>query len=121
MALGAEPGRLVSWVERDDGLVVIGFEGEVDIETAEQFASSLRTAPGEDDVVVIDLRGVPFIDSSGLKALLVAAGDLGDRLALATSSSSPVVTLLELTGVRDRFAIHDTPEAAIFALLGGGG
>lgn len=115
---GPAPGHLEIWLERDEGLVVIGVAGEVDIETAEQFASSLRSAPTGDEVVILDLRDVPFMDSSGLKALLVAAADLGDRLALATVAGSAVLTLLELTRVRDRFAVYDTPEAAIASLLG---
>jgi stage II sporulation protein AA (anti-sigma F factor antagonist) len=121
MSTGGTPGRLETWVERDDRLVVIGVAGEVDIETAEQFASSLRGAPTGDEIVVVDLRGVPFIDSSGLKALLVAGSELGSRLALALSPGSPVATLLDLARVSDRFAIYETPDAAVAALTGGQG
>jgi stage II sporulation protein AA (anti-sigma F factor antagonist) len=117
MNSGAIPGRLQIWFERDDRLVVIGVEGEVDIENAEQLSASLRKAPTGDEVAILDLRLVPFIDSSGLKVLLVAANDLGDRLALAISPESPVLALLDLARVRDRFAIFDTPEAAIAKLV----
>jgi stage II sporulation protein AA (anti-sigma F factor antagonist) len=119
MSSGAIPGRLQIWFERDDRLVVIGVEGEVDIENAEQLSSSLRRAPTGDEVLILDLRLVPFIDSSGLKVLLVAAGDFGNRLALAMNTDSPVLALLDLAHVRDRFAIYDTPEAAIDVLIGG--
>jgi anti-anti-sigma factor len=121
MAAGATPGRLETWVERDDRVVVIGVEGEVDIETAEQFATSLRGAPPGDEIVIVDLRGVPFIDSSGLKALLVAGSELGKRLALALTPGSAVAVLLDLARVDDRFAIYDTPDAAIAELSGGAG
>lgn len=119
MSAGPPPGRLETWVERDDRLVVIGVQGEVDIETAEQFASSLRGAPTGDEIVVVDLREVPFLDSSGLKALLVAGSELGKRLALALTPGSPVSVLLDLARVSDRFAIFDTPDAAIAELTGG--
>jgi anti-sigma B factor antagonist len=122
MTRDAFAGRLAISISLQDGAVVVRAEGEVDLDNAEQLATALRSAASEPgDPLVLDLLGVPFMDSSGLKTLLVASGELGDRLALAVSPGSPVVTLLELAEVRDRFAVHGTPQEAIRAKGGGGG
>jgi anti-anti-sigma factor len=114
MTRDAFAGRLDISVSREDGAVVVRGEGEVDLDTAEQLASALRGAVTDTDgLVVLDLLGVPFMDSSGLKVLLVAAAELGERLVLAISPGSPVMTLLELAEVRDRFTVCGTPQEAM--------
>jgi anti-anti-sigma factor len=120
MTRDAFAGRLAISISPQEGAVVVRAEGEVDLDNAEQLATALRSAASEPgDPLVLGLLGVPFMDSSGLKTLLVASGDLGDRLVLAVSPGSPVVTLLDLAEVRDRFAMHDTPQEAIRARGGG--
>jgi anti-anti-sigma factor len=114
MTRDAFAGRLDISVSRADGAMVVRGEGEVDLDTAEQLASALRGAVTDTDgLVVLDLLGVPFMDSSGLKVLLVAAAELGERLVLAISPGSPVMTLLELAEVRDRFTVCGTPQEAM--------
>jgi anti-anti-sigma factor len=114
-------GRLAIAVTQHNGAVVVRAEGEVDLDNAEQLQSAVRSAAADsgDRAVVLDLLGVPFMDSSGLKTLLVASGELDGRLVLAITPDSPVATLLELAEVRDRFSVHDTTEAAIAAHAGG--
>ncbi len=113
--------RLEISVSLQDGAVVVSVEGEVDLDNAEQLASALRSAASEPgDPFVLDLLGVPFMDSSGLKAVLVASGELGDRLELAVSPGSPVMALLELAEVRDRLSLHDSSEEAVRARGGDG-
>ena len=56
--------------------------------------------------LVLDVRGVQFLDSSGLRALLMCrdrAGSLGVPLALAVAPG-PVTRLLDVAGVRNWFA-----------------
>ena len=114
MSPDAFSNRLAISVTRPDGVVVVRAEGDVDLDNADQLTAALRSADAEqDDAVVLDLTGVPFMDSSGLKVLLVALGELGERLTLAVGPGSPVETLLDLAEVRDRFSIHPTPEAAV--------
>ena len=115
----AHVGRLEISARVERGATIVRCEGEVDLASAEQFASGLRSAARSDGPVVIDLIAVPFMDSSGLKALLSFSSELGDRVALAMSPGSPIVSLLELAGVSDRFSVHPTPAAAIDALSDG--
>ena len=120
--MSRDAARLETSVRPQDGAVVISVQGDVDLDTAEQLATALRAAASElGDPVVLDLVGVPFMDSSGLKTVLVASDELGDRLVLAISPGSPVATLLDLAEVRDRFTVHDSPEEAIRARGGGDG
>ena len=111
----ASVGTLTISTEDLDGVVVVRAEGEVDLENAEKLSSDLRNAGAGDTRVVCDLLGVPFMDSSGLRALLVALAELGDRLSLVLSPGAPVANLLELAQVRDRFQVHATPDRAIAA------
>jgi anti-sigma B factor antagonist len=54
----------------------VGFqlEGEIDMATANDFAEFLREAGENPDQVVLDFSGVSFMDSSGLRVILEAAG-----------------------------------------------
>ncbi len=115
----APAGGLRISLERIEPAMVVRAEGEVDLDNAEQLAAALRAAAEPGGAVVLDLLGVPFMDSSGLRALLIASAELGERLSLVLSPGSPVVRLLELAEVRDRFAIHGGVEQAIGALPGG--
>jgi stage II sporulation protein AA (anti-sigma F factor antagonist) len=113
----AAAGPLKISIEHPDGVAVVRVEGEVDLDNAENLAAALRTAGADGRRgVVADLLGVPFMDSSGLKALLVASADLGGRLRLALSPGSPVLRLLELVEVSDRFDIHNSPDEAVSSL-----
>ena len=115
MSRDARVGHLSLSVSRESAVVLIRAEGEVDLSNADQLAASLR-AVQPDDRVVVDLLGVPFMDSSGLKVMLVAADELGDRLALVLSPGSPITSLIGIGGVSDRFSIYPTPAAAIAEL-----
>ena len=102
-------------IEHLEGVALVRAEGEVDLETADQLLASLRAASAMGDRVVCDLIGVPFMDSSGLKALLVYLAELDGRLRLVLSPGAPVARLLELADVRERFVIHASPEEAVAA------
>jgi anti-sigma B factor antagonist len=82
--------------------------GELDLGTAPLLEQELRAALPRTGRLVIDLKGVAFIDGNGIAVLL-----LGQRLAdsrgyhLSLGRCSPVVTrILRLAGVLDRFAFE---------------
>ena len=108
----APAGGLRISVDRRGDTILVRAEGEIDLENAGKLATALRGA-GPDDRVVLDLLGVPFMDSSGLRSLLIASAEFGERLGLVISPGAPVGRLLELAEVRDRFAIHETVAAAL--------
>lgn len=67
--------------------------------------------------LVVDLSGVPAIDSAGIRALVrghTSALRLGGRLRLAALSPE-VERVLELSHLLPVFEVYETPEAARFA------
>ena len=84
--------------------------GEVDAHSSESFATALVAAGEQATAVVIDLSGVTFMDSSGLRVLVEAqqrAEAAGSTLALR-SPSRQIVRLLDLAGLTENFEI-DAP------------
>jgi anti-sigma B factor antagonist len=86
--------------------------GELDIAVSGSVADELRAArQNGGGPVVVDLSRVSFIDSSGLRALLLASsnGDSGMKPIVLACPSTAVTEILELTGV-DRLLtlIYDT-------------
>ena len=52
--------------------VVVMPEGEIDLATIDVLQAELDAAAGESERVVLDLRGVTFIDSAGVRLVLEA-------------------------------------------------
>ena len=82
---------------------VIVAAGELDLLTAPDLAAAMAEAlENEHQTLTIDVSGVTFCDSTGLRALLSAPGHRPVRL----KAPSPVLLrLLELTSTADRFEI----------------
>jgi stage II sporulation protein AA (anti-sigma F factor antagonist) len=101
-------------------IAVVRAEGEIDLSNAEELAGALASSQCTDsDGVVLDLAGVPFMDSSGLRAVLVASNELRPTLAVVISPGSPVLRLLELAEVGDRLPAYATEDEAVGALVNG--
>ena len=90
-----------------NGVARIAVEGELDVASISQFTQSLARIDAEADGqgrphLLIDLRGVTFMDSSGLREVVAVAEDAseaGRRFAII-GVARPVRNLFELT--RDR-------------------
>jgi anti-sigma B factor antagonist len=79
-----------------DGVLVLA--GEIDSYTAPELSEHLAAEPA---VEVVDVAGVTFIDSSGLRVLVEAhqsRAAAGSRLVLRAPSSA-VQRLLEISGL----------------------
>jgi len=76
--------------------VVLELTGELDGLHARRLQQRLATLP-DGDVVIIDLRGLEFIDSTGLGLLVAAKRTHGDRLRLV-GASPPVRHVFEHSG-----------------------
>lgn len=92
--------------EPDAATVVL--DGELDPHSAESLAGTLRELGSADQRVVVDLAGVDFIDSSGLRVLLAADDDLRSRgsVLVLREPSEAVRRLLEITDLLDRLEIE---------------
>lgn len=85
--------------------VVLTLEGELDLATADVLTATVTALPSDSTPVVLDMAGVEFVDSSGLRALLAAQGAVtadGRAFALARPHAT-VARLLDLVDLRTRF------------------
>ncbi len=96
---------------------VIAVSGELDLSTSGALEEELlRVMDSDVELVVVDLHGLDFMDSTGLSALVKAqqaAVKAGKRFALIRGPQQ-VQRLLTLTGVADRLEV----AASLDELLG---
>lgn len=112
------PGRLVidTEVREMDGtsVAIVHVAGEVDLANADELEAALAAGLGSDSpALVIDLTQVPFMDSSGLRILLMAARDRGARVGVVLGDGSPVMRLLEYAEMTDLMAMGETEEQVL--------
>ncbi len=84
-----------------NGVPVVTTPEEIDIMTSEKLRAVLVEAAGGGPVVVVDMTGTTFLDSSGLHVLLGAhrqARSDGHELRLAVSPGGAVDRIFTLTG-----------------------
>jgi anti-sigma B factor antagonist len=94
-------------VERHGDAVRVRVSGELDLhrETALRSAMSALLDEGDIGSLVMDIRGLQFLDSSGLRALLVCRDrtrEAGGAFRLAVAPG-PVTRLLAVAGVQGWF------------------
>jgi anti-sigma B factor antagonist len=93
--------------------VIIAVSGELDLASGPELEAELNQVSGpETQMLVVDLRGLEFMDSTGLSILVRAHQRLseeGCEMGLVKGSSQ-VQRLLDLTGVSDRLTLVDEPE-----------
>lgn len=93
--------------------VVIGVSGELDLASSPALEQELeRGAASKAEVVIVDLRELEFMDSTGLSVLVRAhqrATEKGQRFGVVKGPQQ-VQRLLSLTGVADRLTLADTPD-----------
>ena len=90
---------------------IVTLAGEIDLYTAPRLQSELLAAMRSADpaLVVVDMSGVEFCDSTGMNVLLAAhrqACERGGDLALA-APRAPLRKILEVTGLSSVFTVHD--------------
>jgi anti-anti-sigma factor len=106
-------------VRSDGDAAVVTVSGELDLASSAALEEEFqRVAESDAQQVVVDLRSLEFMDSTGLSTLVKAhqrAVESGQRFGLVRGSPQ-VQRLLSLTGVAERVVFADTPEE----LLGGG-
>ena len=102
---------------------VVAATGELDLSTAPRLCLEVRraAATGGRPLVVIDLRGVEFTDSTGLRALLCTTQEvraLSGATAVVAAPGSQVDRLLTLAGAREFLAVARTPRDAVAIVAG---
>ena len=88
-------------VERRVDAVVVRAEGELDLASVALFQSRLDSVVAErPEAVLLDLRGLTFVDSSGLRAILGLRRSLEPTCGLRIVRGSPSVQrIFDIAGV----------------------
>ena len=106
---------LETTVTSDGDAVTIAFRGELDISRAEEVERELeRVETDGPGLVVIDLRGLDFLDSTGLRLILGAdsrARRDGRRVVIVPGPEK-VHRVFRITLLDRRLEFAESPEAA---------
>lgn len=96
--------------------LIFELDGELDLASSTLLGEALAGADLERmSMVVLDLRRVSFVDSTGLKAIFAARNAVtghGRRFAV-TEGSAQVQRLLSLTRLNEHLQTIDTPDAVL--------
>jgi anti-sigma B factor antagonist len=103
--------------ERPDGFVICRPVGELDAFTVSQFRQALADLAASKRLV-IDMSGIPFVDSAGLGALIGGirrTRELGGDVAVACDRPT-LVRLLRTTGFDRIVSVTETVDEAMASL-----
>lgn len=105
-------------IEPRDGLTVVKVTGDVNGMTCGRLEDELnRLIDGGGTRIVLDLDGVRYISSAGLRVLMIAAKRLSGEGAFALSrAAGGVRKVLDITGFSTIIPIHDDLEDAAAAV-----
>ncbi len=101
-------------IEEGEFVSVVRASGEVDLNTIPLLKNALADASEAEDGVILDMRGVKYMDSSGFAALLDAGRILrstGASLHLFGCAPS-IARMMEITRLNMVLSIHQTEDEA---------
>jgi anti-sigma B factor antagonist len=97
-----------------DGLTLVALRGELDLSSSPRLAETLEALAGEDRRVVLDLRDLQFMDSTGLAVILryhQRAKDARFDLVVVRGPE-PVDRVFRVTQTDTLLELLDVPPAA---------
>ena len=115
----ADTGSLAVRGERSGGTLIAVVAGRVDGTNAGEFQNALETLLGEDvAAVVLDLEGLSYISSAGLRVLLVVARQLQKRAAQfgVCSLADSVAEIFKISGFGNFIPVHAARADALAAI-----
>ena len=100
--------QLISTVSRMEQTICITFAGQLDLVVEDELTAVVAATASTPDAAALhfDLTQVTFIDSSGLRGLILssqAALDRGLTFSIDVLEGGPVARLLDLTKLRSEF------------------
>jgi anti-sigma B factor antagonist len=95
-------------------VAVVSASGRFDSETSHSLDAELTKVLGEKNKIVLELKGVEYLSSAGLRAIvkaLQAAQKAGGGVRLACASE-PVETVLRTVGMMEMLKIYPSVDEA---------
>jgi anti-sigma B factor antagonist len=105
------PAAFRCWLAATRSGVIAHVAGEFDIGTTPRFARMLSEAQSRAGLVVLDLRDLAFMDTSGVHAIVYASRQarLAGRRLVLREIPAGIVHVFRLTGNLDQLDTGDTP------------
>jgi anti-sigma B factor antagonist len=112
---------LIDRVEAEGGNIAhVRLEGEVDLANADELSEVLAAPECADAFgLLLDLRNLEFMDSSGLRVILIAAQERKGRVATLVSASTSVASLFQMVDVSERLNVAPGEEEAMARIVDG--
>ena len=107
------PGNFEVASHREGETLVVAPHGEIDLATVDIVKGEVERELNQGDALVLDLRGVAFMDTSGLRYVLeLAQRSAREEFALrVVRGPRAVQRVFEISGVEGRLPFVDDPEA----------
>lgn len=108
-------------IEGPEGIKILSLRGEIDLHSGRDLDLEFERLRAEGTTrVVVDVSGVSYMDSSGLRVLVKAQRafeEVRGGLALAAAGDR-VLKVIRLTGMTEVLPCHPTVEAGAASLRG---
>ncbi len=115
------PDSITATVSDHDGVVVLSIGGEIDLVTAPALEEAIGGVISDNpQAVIIDLSGVEFLGSVGLKILAATYEKLGDSAEFGVVARGPATRRpIHLTGLDKTFPLYPTLDDALTGVRDG--
>jgi anti-anti-sigma factor len=114
-AMASKPAEFSIVTDDDGGRLLVSVRGELDLATAPQLEAVLFPALERGGRVLVDLRELAFMDSSGVRAIVAAhmrANGDGARFAVVRpEGGTEVWRIIEVSGLDAELRLLDDPES----------
>lgn len=110
---------LTTSVLYDEGVALLALEGELDLAVSGLLDAAVqRLLEDRQRLVVLDIGGLSFCDSSGLGALLRSSRTLREAggACLVAGARGPVARLLEITSMEQAMSVVADVQSALAEL-----
>jgi len=103
---------------RDGGATIMRIVGRVDSSVSKLLEERVQVVIARDENIVIDLAGMTYVSSAGLRSfILLAKHGRGRQKAVALAAMQYEVSeIFEISGLMEMFSVHGTVDAAVAAL-----
>lgn len=100
-----------------DGVSVARVRGEIDLSNADSIFSTLaRAGAPATDGLIVDLSGVDYLDSAGVRLLFRLARALGEAnrtLRTVVPGDATIRRVLELANMEEQIGVDESEDAAL--------
>lgn len=115
MSEDAGASLAVEVAEAAPGVVLVVLRGELDVSSGTEASAAFAGLSGETRRVVVDLNGLEFVDSSGVRMLVAAARAVEEAggVFVLCAPSEPVRRLIEILHLDEVVTVVERREDAV--------